>query len=663
MGGGPVRSTPSAIPSREGRSVLPSRQQKKAADLAGMREVSVEREIPPRTPQPIAKEHSQAKLPHLKPQRAPKNILERIVQHMGIFPRRSAQGKVLSQKSPPLRKIPPRDTSLFIPLRTKAPTERSVTAAKVDEKVSQVGPSAVLFPPESDPSPFRGPSQVQEDRGPTNWGNGQFKKVKFSGQSTINLGHGETASEELLGVETKDIAQKMLIRNAARADSLGLLKPVGLFLSRAQEWVQTTAFRQSAEVRSISEIAVTETTNHQVHRVKGKEGTVLCFEQFGGLSDNGNSYVSLKTLKELAGNPFKQRTFVRSLQASLASAHSEKEKGVIRRAIEEVQNPEEALKRRRFLLEQQMLIVVYNRLQTAAESKTIQERALHLSHLSLLNPNLKKTEEASGIRHDESTMIDDMSEIFRDFDGKKICFDDTDAPYVEDGVIHMPQALGNQELTLHTHYGNVSTQGSRSPEGDRQMDACNVQMILEMKKSLNALLQKNPPEPRKTELILAQGLLSKCTEDLQAHRQSFQLAADLLEVQIVLGWQVSTGCYSNKDRGGVVGAMVCTNHLAFKKTVDWRMALKRGQPKPEWEEQARSLRRQEGLRALERGSLQRQAAAYNNSGQTALKVDVIHDVRSPRGALIAIKNGAQVGKDLVMSQIRAFLQRTRTSIF
>lgn len=503
------------------------------------------------------------------------------------------------------------------------------------KKVDSIGPSTILIGDELDPRPLK--SSKMPDMGPF--------------ESTISF-EGMEATERVEIVPTKKLTEGILNQSMTLNGSKVLTRCKRFCSLLAGPSVLATSLREAALTEHVSDIAVIQPTNLQVHTVQEGKSEVLRFEQFGALTDNCDSYNSCAKLEKSCKDPVWAGDSVQ-----LKRLKSPKVQAGVQLAIKAAANPLEALKERRLLLDHQMLIVVYNRLMNAAKAGTIENGQVHLSHLSLLNPNLKLTDSRSGIHHDESSMIEDMQDTFNRFDGKGILFDAKDAPYLDDiGLIHMPKIVGisDSEVKLHTHYGNVAVRGKRTKEGDLLQTEVNKKLLDDMTESLT----KRFPTP--TELKEAGKILDHCRKELSTHTQSCQVAADLLEVQILLGWQVSTGCYSNKDRGGVVGAMLCTTHLAFMKNVA-SLNVTENEAK-RFHKQAEDLRKS-GLRALETNSIQRQVAAFNSTGQTALRMVSLSDVRSPRGFFSEIVNAAALGKDVVSEKIRSCRKRLGLSVF
>ena len=72
-------------------------------------------------------------------------------------------------------------------------------------------------------------------------------------------------------------------------------------------------------------------------------------------------------------------------------------------------------------------------------------------------------------------------------------------------------------------------------------------------------------------LIHSKWLVTRVEEKLQKNT-TFEAAAELVEAEKLMGWAVSTGCYSNKDRGGLVGRAVLTRLFTrrMESSFAWR---------------------------------------------------------------------------------------------
>ena len=229
---------------------------------------------------------------------------------------------------------------------------------------------------------------------------------------------------------------------------------------------------------------------------------------------------------------------------------------------------------RREILRQQALILISEQTAAAAKGGGLGP-TLHLAHTSLLYPGLSKWEKC-GIAHVEQKIIEDMEQIFSELNGEKISLEEgLAASYIDvEGKIHLPRPKGvsQDSIQLATHYTNVSVAHTLTPD-----------MITAQKERTKAVVAalKEEIEKRKAEIDLtpkqssdlsrAKWLVTRVEEKLQKNT-TFEAAAELIEAEKLMGWAVSTGCYSNKDRGGLVGRAVLTRLFTRKmeSSFAWR---------------------------------------------------------------------------------------------
>jgi hypothetical protein len=472
-------------------------------------------------------------------------------------------------------------------------------------------------------------------------------KELFSASAQIAL-PGGIVTETLEGVSSKEMALKM-VHHPTFPPSL--MRPVETFLNRDTKWVSSSALRSLSEKNEgrVEKFAVIELTNHQVHSLKESSGKEICrFEQFGALGDNRNAYLSLADLK----TAITDENFRNSRLATLRNRYdtegiSKTEKAVLNFALSQLNNPQAGYDQKKALLEQQMLLTVYNRLQESVKAGTMKGDAFHLSHLSLLNPTKHDVDTISGLLIDEKVLIDDMKNVFDEFNNQAVLFD-SEVPYRDEKGIHMPVIFQRREpLTLHTHFGNVSVQGQSSQEGNKLQKDMNSSVLLEMERDLSERLNVDRSSD---ELKLLQKKLREMKKANSVGKYSLQVAADILLIQMRLGWLVSTGCYGNKDRGGILGMLLCRNFLMLQKSVakDTEAVLK-----------LRDMK----FDALLSDSLAMKAAQHNNATQRALKVYPLADIENPKELLLVIKNSLKAGKDWVREKLILYKTRTKTLIF
>lgn len=202
---------------------------------------------------------------------------------------------------------------------------------------------------------------------------------------------------------------------------------------------------------------------------------------------------------------------------------------------------------RRLILEKKALHLVYAHIEKKLKhlKSHPNEISFHLAHLGLLNPR-KKTLDSTGWMHDERVEMEDMHEIFKYLNNKKLIFDGT-GPFTHLDKLYLPfhinSSEGNRSLTLKTYFFNVSCQGCI------ENDPIQINMN---QQSANALLANF-----KNEKILDDSLIRylKGIESIPDDKRGYPIAEKVI-VALLKSKKiaVSAGCLSAKDRTGYVGA-------------------------------------------------------------------------------------------------------------
>jgi hypothetical protein len=296
---------------------------------------------------------------------------------------------------------------------------------------------------------------------------------------------------------------------------------------------------------------------------------------------------SLEELKKTLNNPELTR-----LRNKLA---------VLNHVLDELEHPERVLAQRREIVQSQMLFAVHAHVKMAvAEGKEIED-SIDIAHLALLHPDKDSVDKESGLTHDERYLIEDMEQIYKEFDGKTILFhNEGEGPAFIDlgGNIHLPRPPPPQEdasspvlipdkTTLHTHFGNVIVQTTKKVKeaSTKKIEELNRGLIQEIKLKTTTKIEFLRKEINKVEESLcalptpladveklkqqdkalyvqlyrlekSQTLVAATEERMRKGEVSYDSASSLIEAQKLLGWRVSTGCYSDKDRGGYTGRKV-----------------------------------------------------------------------------------------------------------
>jgi hypothetical protein len=383
-------------------------------------------------------------------------------------------------------------------------------------------------------------------------------------------------------------------------------------LDRDQSCVNSAMFREIAAAAGtkgrppLTEVALGEPVNvlrNSVQITGGPdEPSSISILQAGALTDLRDTMVSLKQLAEAVGGNQDAKAAIaetrEKLQAQLKHGRIPPDQArVLQHMVDELEekNLPRALTIRREILQQQLLFIVHAQVQESAREKdTWRDLALHISHTSLLHPDTDTWESQGGLSHNEARMIEDMQQIFKEFDGRKIVFEtpdsknpETTAPYIDlEGTIHLPRPEGvdpkTQGLTLRSHYGNAAVFKEMSADAKKVQEGANEQLLKDMDEELkkypgrstiavlSGLKRGGDPEKLLPEFMQAEQwerarkLFEKAKKGLREH-PSYDPATELIEAQKLMGWRVSLGCFSNKDRGGVAGRKLLTEMMIHGK--------------------------------------------------------------------------------------------------
>lgn len=195
--------------------------------------------------------------------------------------------------------------------------------------------------------------------------------------------------------------------------------------------------------------------------------------------------------------------------------------------------------KRNQLLSNQFLQVLMEHIERAS-AEDFADGELRMLHVGLLNHESRKVDK-TGWYHNEEQEMQDMADIFDQFDNAKLICDGK-GPYIDmDGNIHLPQMDqlpgDGKEVNLRALYLNQSVQGYTKNDGTQR------------KLNDRALekLQKMGIEEEK---------MSQLEARLTGKKSGYSSAADTVNLSLLSGFKVSTGCLSAKDRTGFVSALV-----------------------------------------------------------------------------------------------------------
>ncbi len=352
---------------------------------------------------------------------------------------------------------------------------------------------------------------------------------------------------------------------------------------RKQDWVHSSGIRDTFEGGDPENLAFVEQANCYQHsvNVNGQNYELLRL----GTPVHINGFTDLETLQTAFETKISIQEF-EQLEKIVARGYFEKkntplnesQKRGLELAIIDLKDPRKALIERRFLLEQQMLFLINQQVQ----SHPPQGDSFILWHQALLNPS-KKEFGKEGWMHDEKRELQDLAFIFKKFDGKTIRFGTKQTiPYLsERGTIHLPAPDGVREggkVTLKTRLINISVQNHEKDSIPFQQDInrdCNQQfeeLFITRSKELfgigvdsldaleNALiraLHQEKDQERWVELQKVKNcipIFTRCKYEFgnpsSQEGSCFEFATNAALIPLLLKVPFSTGSLNAKDRSG-----------------------------------------------------------------------------------------------------------------
>lgn len=191
---------------------------------------------------------------------------------------------------------------------------------------------------------------------------------------------------------------------------------------------------------------------------------------------------------------------------------------------------EKLVQDRERILGDQMLQLVAGQM---ARNPKLKDGKVQMADVRLLN-GFSQSLDSTGWMHDEAVEMGDMAEIFKTFNDYTIQFGNK-GPAVDGKKIYLPRPAnypdnGPKEVTLKTHFMNISVQGDTSNTGTQ--------------KEINDT--------------------SVLKEEMDWNKQAYGVAVDAIMKLMDEGYVVSAGCLSAKDRTGAVVAIVKQEYLYRK---------------------------------------------------------------------------------------------------
>ncbi len=273
------------------------------------------------------------------------------------------------------------------------------------------------------------------------------------------------------------------------------------------------------------------------------------FLRMGIFSDMRNGYVSLKRLKKINKSSnkrkeiahLKRELFNKTYFSSATKGGLKKLKNHFLDQITPDNIPQLIEERERYLTKQMGHLIAT---QIERKSHLIKDGKFHLLHLSFLNENRHEVN-SNGWIIDEKTEMEDMAEIFKQFNGKKVIFDldPTEGPFsIKGDGIHLPKN-GQDPITLKTTFINISVQGNtKNTPAQNEINKDNINHLDDESKKLFK------EKTRKLSHAVVEGK--------KAYTLAEDLTLNILKANLAA---VSIGCLSAKDRTGEVVETIFQN--------------------------------------------------------------------------------------------------------
>lgn len=208
------------------------------------------------------------------------------------------------------------------------------------------------------------------------------------------------------------------------------------------------------------------------------------------------------------------------------------------------------IEERKMKLQQKMICLIQEQV-VKNPHKFQKGQPFEMIHVGLLNQKSVNLDE-TGWMHDERVEMEDMHEIFNEFDTKKIIFDE-EGPYIDkDGNPHLPppsKDLNREEFDLKTYFFNFSVQGNTDNDG--------------IQKDIN---EEGMKKFYKNQSVNVTSQASFMVNTVKAKRSGYEKAENfihsLLKNKEIV---ISVGCLSAKDRTGFLAERLM--HLYLPKAV------------------------------------------------------------------------------------------------
>lgn len=292
---------------------------------------------------------------------------------------------------------------------------------------------------------------------------------------------------------------------------------------------------------------------YQSLEIEGRQA--VGFVRVGIMSDMRNGWYSLTDLKAMQAKPGLIKDKLQDLEKDLPNLEGKKLESALY-AINQLKlmmnHPSylsHVIHDRKRVLQQQMIQLVSEQVSRNPEKlkEALQSNgSFDMAHVALLNQK-SSSQDRTGWVHDERVEMEDMQEIFREFQGKKLVFDGR-GPIIDEDTIYLPQlfdGVENSEVTLNTFFFNTSVQGNTTNDG--------AQLRIN-KEGMDYLLKTYPD--------LFKDFPEVQAAILEGDQTSYAVAEDLVKALLDSNRLcISLGCLSAKDRTGFVAERLMLGYL------------------------------------------------------------------------------------------------------
>ncbi|CUI17955.1 conserved hypothetical protein [Candidatus Protochlamydia naegleriophila] len=325
------------------------------------------------------------------------------------------------------------------------------------------------------------------------------------------------------------------------------------------DWVSSNYFRDQIKASGSFDRAirnyVSAPVNMRYQSLEIEGERAVGFVRVGIMSDMRNGWYSLTDLKAMRSDPSLIKQKLQALEKQLPNLQGKQLESALYAVnqLKLMKNDltylDHVVHDRKRVLQQQMIQLVSE--QVARNPEKVKEALLSngsfdMVHVALLNQK-SNTQDSTGWVHDERVEMEDMQEIFHEFQDKKLVFDGR-GPLIDEDTIYLPHFFdggGNKEITLSTYFFNTSVQGNTT--NDETQLRINQE---EMSYLLNAHpdLFNDFPEVKASILEGKQTSYAVAEDFIKALLDSNQLC-------------LSLGCLSAKDRTGFVAERLMLEYL------------------------------------------------------------------------------------------------------